>query len=134
MVLDSWGRLGIGTENPDQKLTVKGKVYAEEVIVDLNVPADYVFQKYYTGKSDLKVDYVFPKLNEIETFVKENNHLPDMPSAKEIQENGLKVGEMNNLLLQKIEELTLLLIEQNKKIIEQDKTNLKEEINQLKQK
>ncbi len=65
-----------------------------------------------------------------------------MPSAKEIQENGLKVGEMNNLLLQKIEELTLLLIEQNKKIIEQDKTNLKQEeqlidlkkeINQLKQ-
>jgi len=81
-------------------------------------------------------------INEIETFVKENNHLPDMPSAKEIQENGLKVGEMNNLLLQKIEELTLLLIEQNKKIIEQDKTNLKQEeqlidlkkeINQLKQ-
>ncbi|WP_313384640.1 hypothetical protein [Chishuiella sp.] len=74
--------------------------------------------------------------------MKENNHLPDMPSAKEIQENGLKVGEMNNLLLQKIEELTLLLIEQNKKIIEQDKTNLKQEeqlidlkkeINQLKQ-
>jgi len=123
MVLDSWGRLGIGTQNPDQKLTVKGKVHAEEVIIDLNVPADYVFQKYYTGKSDLKADYVFPKLNEIETFVKENNHLPDMPSAKEIQENGLKIGEMNNLLLQKIEELTLLLIEQDKRIKELESKN-----------
>ena len=130
------GNVGIGTNNPDQKLTVKGKIHAEEVIVDLNVPADYVFQKYYTGKSDLKTDYVFPKLNEIETFVKENNHLPDMPSAKEIQENGLKIGEMNNLLLQKIEELTLLLIEQNKINQEQQEQliNLKEEINQLKQK
>ncbi|WP_313375707.1 hypothetical protein [Chishuiella sp.] len=136
MALDKQGRLGIGTENPDEKLTVKGKIHAEEVIVDLNVPADYVFQKYYTGKSDLKADYVFPKLNEIESFVKENNHLPDMPSAKEIQENGLKIGEMNNLLLQKIEELTLLLIEQNKINQEQQEQLiiLKQEVNQLKQK
>jgi len=68
--------------------------------------------------------------------VKENNHLPDMPSAKEIQENGLKIGEMNNLLLQKIEELTLLLIEQDKTNQEQQKQLiiLKQEINQLKQK
>ncbi|WP_313384641.1 tail fiber protein [Chishuiella sp.] len=136
MIINSLGRVGIGTDIPDEKLTVKGKIHAEEVIVDLNVPADYVFQKYYTGKSDLKVDYVFPKLNEIETFVKENNHLPDMPSAKEIQENGLKIGEMNNLLLQKIEELTLLLIEQDKTNQEQQKQLiiLKQEINQLKQK
>ncbi|SFN61727.1 hypothetical protein SAMN05421738_1171, partial [Algoriella xinjiangensis] len=84
----------------------------------------YVFQKYFTGKSDLKADYEFPKLEEIEKFVKENNHLPGVPSAKEIQENGLKVGEMNNLLLQKIEEITLLLIEQQKEIKE-----LKETIN-----
>ncbi|WP_313375706.1 hypothetical protein [Chishuiella sp.] len=129
MFLDNWGRLGIGTKNPNEKLTVKGKIHAEEVIVDLNVPADYVFQKYYTGKSDLKADYVFPKLNEIETFVKENNHLPDMPSAKEIQENGLKVGEMNNLLLQKIEELTLYIIQQEKEInkMKQDIKLLKNE-------
>ena len=114
------GYIGIGTTNPDEKLTVKGKIHAEEIIVDLAVPADYVFQKYFTGKSDLKADYEFPKLEEIEKFVKENNHLPGVPSAKEIQENGLKVGEMNNLLLQKIEELTLLLIEQNKKMTQQD--------------
>lgn len=118
------GYIGIGTTNPDEKLTVKGKIHAEEIIVDLAVPADYVFQKYFTGKSDLKADYEFPKLEEIEKFVKENNHLPGVPSAKEIQENGLKVGEMNNLLLQKIEEITLLLIEQQKEIKE-----LKETIN-----
>ncbi|WP_312923343.1 hypothetical protein [Empedobacter brevis] len=110
------GNIGIGTENPDEKLTVKGKIHAEEIIVDLAVPADYVFQKYFTGKSELKADYEFPKLEEVEKFVKENNHLPGIPSAKEIQEKGLKVGEMNNLLLQKIEELTLLLIEQQKEI------------------
>ncbi|MGU9940224.1 tail fiber protein [Empedobacter brevis] len=120
------GFIGIGTENPDEKLTVKGKIHAEEIIVDLAVPADYVFQKYFTGKSELKADYEFPKLEEVEKFVKENNHLPGIPSAKEIQEKGLKVGEMNNLLLQKIEELTLLLIEQNKKMAQQE-----ERINEL---
>ncbi|WP_312555941.1 hypothetical protein [Empedobacter brevis] len=114
------GYIGIGTTNPDERLTVKGKIHAEEIIVDLAVPADYVFQKYFTGKSELKADYEFPKLEEVEKFVKENNHLPGIPSAKEIQEKGLKVGEMNNLLLQKIEELTLLLIEQNKKMAQQE--------------
>lgn len=49
------GNVGIGTTSPDQKLSVKGKIHAEEIIVDLSVPADYVFQKYYTGKSELKV-------------------------------------------------------------------------------
>ncbi|MGV0753083.1 hypothetical protein [Empedobacter brevis] len=120
------GNVGIGTDKPDEKLTVKGKIHAEEIIVDLAVPADYVFQKYFTGKSELKADYEFPKLEEVEKFVKENNHLPGIPSAKEIQEKGLKVGEMNNLLLQKIEELTLLLIEQNKKMAQQE-----ERINEL---
>ncbi|WP_314242221.1 tail fiber protein [Empedobacter tilapiae] len=120
------GYVGIGTTNPDEKLTVKGKIHAEEIIVDLAVPADYVFQKYFTGKSELKADYEFPKLDEVEKFVKENNHLPGIPSAKEIQEKGLRVGEMNNLLLQKIEELTLLLIEQNKKMAQQE-----ERINEL---
>lgn len=110
------GKLGIGTANPDERLTVKGKIHAEEIKVDLAVPADYVFQKYFTGFSSLKPDYVMPSLNEIETFVKQNHHLPNIPSAKEIQQNGLQLGEMNNLLLQKVEELTLYIIEQNKRI------------------
>jgi len=110
------GYVGIGSINPDEKLTVKGKIHAEEVRVDLEVPADYVFQKYYTGKSSLKSDYVMPTLKEIEKFTKENNHLPYVPSAQEIKDKGLQLGEMSNILLQKIEELTLYIIEQNKKI------------------
>jgi hypothetical protein len=110
------GYTGIGTTSPDEKLTVKGKIHAEEVRVDLNVPADYVFEKYYTGNSELKADYTMPTLAEVEKYTRENNHLPNIPSAKEIKEKGLQVGEMSNLLLQKIEELTLYTIEQQKRI------------------
>lgn len=116
VVIKDNGNMGIGTANPDEKLTVKGKIHAEEIKVDLAIPADYVFQKYFTGSSTLKPDYQMPSLTEIETFVKENHHLPNIPSASEIQQNGLQLGEMNNLLLQKVEELTLYIIEQNKRI------------------
>ncbi|TDM00645.1 MAG: hypothetical protein C4K58_04360 [Flavobacteriaceae bacterium] len=119
------GNVGIGTTNPDAKLTVNGTVHAKEVKVDLNVPADYVFEKYYTGKSTLKEDYQMPTLAEIEAFTKANKHLPNLPSAKEIQEKGLNLGEMNNLLLQKIEELTLYTIEQDKQIKELQAQNQK---------
>ncbi|MDH6251867.1 hypothetical protein M2347_001594 [Chryseobacterium sp. H1D6B] len=115
------GNVGIGSEHPDAPLTVKGLIHAEEVKVDLQVPADYVFEKYYTGSSSLKPDYKMPSLQEIEKFTKENNHLPNIPSAKEIRDKGLSLGEMSNLLLQKIEELTLYTIEQNKLILEQQK-------------
>lgn len=114
--LDRFGKVGLGTANPDERLTVKGKIHAEEIKVDLAVPADYVFQKYFTGSSTLKPDYQMLSLTEIESFVKENHHLPNIPSAQEIKENGLQLGEMNNLLLQKVEELTLYIIEQNKRI------------------
>ncbi|MFV5701596.1 hypothetical protein ACM55F_06955 [Flavobacterium sp. XS2P12] len=112
------GKVGIGSTNPDQKLTVKGKIHAEEIIVDLAVPADYVFQKYYTGKSELKSDYTLPTLAEIESFTKKNHHLPNVPSAQEVQQNGVSLGTMSNVLLQKVEELTLYAIEQNKVIEE----------------
>ena len=115
--IDQNGQVGIGTTNPDQKLTVKGKIHAEEIIVDLTVPADYVFQKFYTGKSELKADYVMPTLAEIENFTKKNHHLPNVPSAKEIQQNGLSLGEMSNVLLQKVEELTLYVIEQQNELV-----------------
>jgi hypothetical protein len=110
------GFVGIGSLNPDERLTVKGKIHAEEVRVDLLVPADYVFEKYYTGKSKLKSDYIMPTLLEVEKYTKENNHLPNVPSAKVIKENGMSLGEMTNILLQKIEELTLYTIEQQKRI------------------
>ncbi|WP_163444843.1 hypothetical protein [Flavobacterium columnare] len=109
-------KIGIGTNNPDEMLAVKGSIHAQEVRIDQKIPADYVFEKYYNGKSILKADYKMPTLAEIEKYTKENNHLPNIPSAKEIQEKGLQIGEMTNLLLQKIEELTLYMIEQQKRI------------------
>ena len=111
------GYVGIGTTIPDSELTVDGTVHCEEVLVDLNVDApDYVFEKYYTGVSELKEDYTMPTLEEVEAYTKENHHLPNVPSAKEIKEEGLHLKEMTNLLLQKIEELTLYTIEQEKRI------------------
>ena len=110
------GKVGIGTQNPDKKLTVKGTIHCEEVLVDLSVPADYVFQKYYTGFSSLKENYTMPTLEEVAAFTKENHHLPNVPSAATIQEEGLQLKEMTNILLQKIEELTLYTIEQEKRI------------------
>ncbi|NHN27746.1 hypothetical protein FIA58_018850 [Flavobacterium jejuense] len=108
--------VGIGTENPDSKLTVKGSIHAEEVKVDLAIAPDYVFEKYYDGYSALKNEYKMPTLQEVEAYTKENKHLPEVPSAQEIKDNGLKLGEINAILLQKVEELTLYLIEQNKEI------------------
>ncbi len=115
-VKKSNGFVGIGTTSPDAKLTVKGQIHCEEVLVDLEVPADYVFEKYYTGTSILKEDYTMPTLEEVEVYTKENHHLPNVPSAKIIQAEGLELKKMTNLLLQKIEELTLYTIEQEKRI------------------
>ncbi len=96
------GNVGIGTENPDAKLTVKGTVHAEEVKVDLSVPGpDYVFEN----------DYPLPSLDEVAIYIGEHKHLPEVPSAKEMEANGVELGEMNMVLLRKVEELTLYVIE-----------------------
>ncbi|WP_422858984.1 hypothetical protein ACOKFD_16870 [Flagellimonas sp. S174] len=105
------GLVGIGTEIPDSKLTVKGKIHAEEVKVDLSVPGpDYVF----------KEDYDLKPLEEVQNYIKENGHLPNIPSAKEMEENGIQLGDMNMKLLEKIEELTLYTLEQEKKLVQQE--------------
>ena len=112
------GMIGIGTNNPDQKLTVKGKIHTQEVLVDLNgaVAPDYVFEKYYQGQSALKSDYQMLDLKSLEAFLKQNHHLPEIPSAQKLKEDGLELKSMNLLLLQKIEELTLYTIEQQKQL------------------
>jgi hypothetical protein len=116
MRIDLNGNMGIGTSNPDEKLTVNGKIHAKEVRIDLNFPApDYVFAN----------DYKLKSLQEVEEFIKQNSHLPEIPSAKEIKKNGLMLAEMNMSLLKKIEELTLYTIEQNKKILVLEKQNEK---------
>jgi hypothetical protein len=106
------GNTGIGTTIPDAKLAVKGTIHSNEVKVDLNVQGpDYVFEPTYHLKP----------LAEIETYIKENKHLPEVPTAKEMEKNGVLLGEMNMLLLKKVEELTLYVIEQQRKLNEQTK-------------
>jgi hypothetical protein len=101
------GHVGIGTMTPDQKLSVKGKIHAEEVIIDLSVPGpDYVFEK----------DYELLSLDDLKSYMDEHKHLPEVPSAKEMEKDGVKVGEMEMILLKKIEEITLHLINQNNEV------------------
>lgn len=100
------GNISIGTTSPNSKLTVNGNIRAREIKVENGNWPDYVFQ----------CDYQLPSLQETDKHIKEKGHLPGIPSAKEVKASGIDLGEMNGKLLQKIEELTLHLIEQNKKM------------------
>ncbi|WP_108868886.1 hypothetical protein [Aquimarina aquimarini] len=106
------GDVGIGVVNTKGfKLGVKGRIAAEEVKVALHAQwADFVFDK----------EYVLPTLQEVETHIKEKGHLKDIPSAEEVKKDGFFLGQMDARLLQKIEELTLYTIQQDKKLKSQD--------------
>jgi hypothetical protein len=94
---------------PNGQTFISNKLWAQEIEVLANVDwPDFVFSESYKLKP----------LNEVEDFIIENRHLPDMPSQEDVTENGINLGEMDALLLQKIEELTLYIIEQDKKIDE----------------
>lgn len=105
MIAASNGNVGIGTDNPTYKLSVVGNIRSYEVVVENNW-ADYVFDE----------NYQIPSLTEVEKFIKQNKHLPNIPSAKEIKENGLQLGDTQKRMMEKIEELTLYMIEANKRI------------------
>lgn len=124
------GKVGINTSIfPSQvgdvdvssySLFAKGGILTEEVRVALSSDwADFVFDK----------EYKLEPLKNVETFIKKNKHLKYIPSAQEVKKDGIELGEMNKLLLLKVEELTLYLIELNKKVEKQD-----EEIKKLKSK
>ena len=99
------GNVGIGTINPDSKLSVNGNIHTKEVKVDLIGWSDFVFYDSYN----------LPSLTEVENHIKAKGHLKDIPSAEEVAKNGILLGEMDSKLLQKIEELTLYAIAQEKR-------------------
>ena len=119
--------VGIGYSNPAVKLHVNGDVI---IGTDVDTPEGFnlfVEEGIITGKVKVKLveewsDYVFDKdyvlheIEELETYIKEYKHLPDVPSAKEVEEDGIDLGQMDAILLKKIEELTLYVIQQQKEI------------------
>ncbi|SDP94763.1 hypothetical protein SAMN05428975_3991 [Mucilaginibacter sp. OK268] len=112
------GNVGIGTTDPKgYKLAVNGSAIATAMIVKLNSAwPDYVFKK----------DYQLPSLQEVKAYIDQNQHLPEIPSEQQITKEGLNLGEMNKLLMKKVEELTLYLIDEHKKNKDQQ-----EQIDQL---
>ncbi|WP_447640671.1 MULTISPECIES: hypothetical protein [Chitinophagaceae] len=108
MVIHRDGNVGIGTLNPTAKLSVNGAVKAREVIVTVNGSdwPDYIFRK----------DYKLPSLDSLSVQIAALNHLPGMPSAQEVKNNGIELGDMNRKLLEKIEELTLYILRQERRI------------------
>jgi len=102
MIIKSNGYVGIGTTTPTSLLTVNGKIECEEIEVK-NIAADYVFA----------ADYRLTKLDDLEKYIKQNKHLPGIAPASET-ENGVNLGEFNEKILEKIEELTLYVIELKK--------------------
>jgi len=108
-IIYNGGNVGIGSSPAaDWKLSVNGKIRAKEVKVETGW-ADFVFEK----------DYDLPDLSEVEKHINEKGHLKDIPSAEEVAENGINMGEIQARLLQKIEELTLYTIAQEKQLKEQ---------------
>jgi hypothetical protein len=112
------GNVGIGCTNPTAKLTVNGLIRATGIEIVSAPCADYVFEK----------DYNLMNILDVEKYVNANKHLPEIPSAKEFKAEGYKVAEMDELLLKKIEELTLYII-----ALKKDNEKMQREINSMKQ-
>ena len=100
------GNVGIGHNIPGAKLDVNGAIRAHEVKVCVNTGCDYVFAE----------NYKLMNLNDLSNFVKTNKHLPEVAPAVQMEDEGINLSEMNTLLLKKVEELTLYVIELNRKI------------------
>ncbi|MFL9485708.1 bZIP transcription factor [Chitinophagaceae bacterium LWZ2-11] len=125
--------IGIGTTTPTEKLSVNGNIRSKKIIVTQNGWPDYVFDSAYT----------LTPLAHVEQFIKDNKHLPDVPSAKEVADKGLDVGDNQAVLLKKIEELTLYMIEMKKKqeslenrneVVQKENEALKKRVEKLEKK
>jgi hypothetical protein len=111
------GKVGIGTINPQSDFSVNGNITAKQIKVTQTGWADYVFHK----------NYQLPTLPEVEKYIAAHQHLEGIPSAAVVEKDGIDLGEMNKKLLAKVEELTLYLIEQNKKITALEDWKLQQE-------
>lgn len=101
------GSVGIGTTDTDgHQLAVNGSIKSKKVMVDPDSWSDFVFE----------ANYELPTLEEVEKHIDEKGHLPSIPSEAEVLQNGIDIGEMDASLLQKIEELTLYIIDMNKQL------------------
>ncbi|WP_394973691.1 hypothetical protein [uncultured Croceitalea sp.] len=105
--------VGRSTVPNGYKLAVEGNIRTREIRVDQDTWPDYVFDE----------DYILPSLEEIQKHIKEKGHLPNIPSAKEVKATGIELGKMNKLLLEKIEELTLYILQQEGRIKELERRN-----------
>lgn len=104
--VDNEGNVGIGTMNPGiYRLAVNGTIKSREVVVETTGWSDFVFRD----------DYALMPLGRLEEYIRSNRHLPQIPSAEDVTVNGIKIGNMQSRLLQKIEELTLYMIDLEKK-------------------
>ncbi len=119
-------RVGIGTSSPMHKLEVNGNVRVKNITVDSLIRAEEIIVETTGADFVFADDYQLRPLSEVKSFITENKHLPEIQSAQEMQENGVSVSELQTKLLQKIEELTLYLIEQEQTIQE-----LRQEVEQL---
>lgn len=100
------GKEYTGSTHSDFRLSVSGKIVAQSVYLTMTDWPDYVFEK----------DYKLKTLEEVKAYIEKNNHLPGVPTTKEVLENGNNVGETNKILLEKVEELTLYLIQINEEV------------------
>jgi hypothetical protein len=145
LFINSSGNVGIGTNSPTEKLTINGSLKIDKnangnnskLFININpdsinnvikdkfsafITGGILSEDYALGSKSTWADHVFSadyqlqNLNEVENYIHTNKHLPGIPSAAEVQENGYNLHDMNVKLLQKVEELTLYSIEQNKKI------------------
>ena len=128
LVFDSFGNVGIGTKLPKEKLTVEGNIHAAGRIfaagldVNKNVVVRGVLKiknwELSVPDAVFKEDYKLMKLNDLEQYVSENHHLPEIPSGEEMKKEGLNLNEFCMSLLKKVEELSLYVIKQDKQINE----------------
>lgn len=113
-----------GTAKTEFQVNGDGKAYAREVEVTLNTFPDYVFEK----------EYSLMPLNKLKTYIEENKHLPNIPAGNIIDNNGIGLGDLSHKQMEKIEELTLYILQLDERIqkLEQENKNLKTEVKQLK--